>query len=257
MYWIKACAGALRAGFAGAVDGISEIENSIETAAGAVKNEVANDGLFGLINNAGIGEAGPIEYFPLKDVRHQFEVNMFGQIAVTQAFLPLIRRANGRIVNIGSVGDRITLPFGGVLCGSKSAFASLTDALRLELRPWGIYVCLIEPAMISTPGVDKTSAEGQKLLAALPAEGVRRYGKMFQTFMDLAISREKDGSPPDVVASAVLRALTDRAPKTRYLVGKNAMLLTRLARLPDAFLDRIRLRLFHLPTEFGALARRG
>ena len=231
--------------------------DAIEKAVGAVKNESADEGLFGLVNNAGIGEAGPIEYIPLQDVKHQFEVNVFGQIAVTQAFLPLIRQAGGRIVNIGSVGGRITMPFGGILCGSKSAFASLTEALRLELRPWGIYVCLIEPAMISTPAVDKTSAEGRKLLATLPPEGARQYSTMFRDFMDLAMRREKEGSPPDVVASVVLRALTDRAPKTRYPVGKNAMLLTRLARLPDALLDRLRLRMFHLPTGFGALARRG
>ncbi len=156
--------------------------DAIEKAVGAVKNENADDGLFGLVNNAGIGEAGPIEYIPLQDVKHQFEVNVFGQIAVTQAFLPLIRQAGGRIVNIGSVGGRITMPFGGILCGSKSAFASLTEALRLELRPWGIYVCLIEPAMISTPAVDKTSAEGRKLLATLPPEGARQYSTMFREF---------------------------------------------------------------------------
>lgn len=229
----------------------------IQKAANEVKSEVANGGLYGLVNNAGIGDPGPIEYVSLEDVKHQFDVNVFGQIAVTQAFLPLIRQAQGRIINIGSVGDRITMPFGGVLCGSKSAFASLTEALRLELRPWGIYVCLIEPAMIATPGVDKTSAEGQKLLASLPPEGIRQYGNAFQTFMDIAIRREKGGSSPDVVAYAVLKALTAASPKTRYLVGKNAMLLTRLARLPDALLDRLRLRIFHLPGEFGALSGRG
>jgi NAD(P)-dependent dehydrogenase (short-subunit alcohol dehydrogenase family) len=229
---------------------------AIENAARIVRCQLAQTGLAGLVNNAGFGDPGPIEYVPLADVKRQFEVNVFGAIAVTQAFLPLIRQGGGRIVNIGSVGDRITMPFGGVLCSSKCAVASLTDALRLELRPWGIRVCLIEPALIATPGVEKTSSGGKKLLEEFPPEGASRYGKMFQTFLDRAMRREREGSSPDVVAAAVLEALTATTPKTRYPIGKNARVLTSLARLPDRLLDRLRLRMFNLPTGFGALAPR-
>lgn len=229
---------------------------AIENAARLIGSQVSQMGLAGLVNNAGFGDPGPIEYVPLADVKRQFEVNVFGTIAVTQAFLPLIRQAGGRIVNIGSVGDRITMPFGGVLCSSKCAVASLTDALRLELRPWGIHVCLIEPALISTPGVEKTSTGGQKLLNAFPPEGARRYGRMFQAFLDRAMRREREGSPPDVVAAAVWQALTAETPKTRYPIGKNARLLAGLARLPDRLLDQLRLRMFDLPTAFGALTSR-
>ena len=227
---------------------------SIASATREVRGDLSAAGLDGLVNNAGFGDPGPIEHMPLQSLKRQFEVNVFGQIAVIQAFLPLIRQATGRIINIGSVGDRITIPFGGALCGSKSAFATLTEALRLELRPWGIYVCLIEPASISTPAVDKTASGGRKLLESLPGEGVRQYGQLLQTFLDRSMSRVKEGSPPDVVAATVLQALTASKPRTRYPTGKNARLLTAMARLPDGILDRLRLHMFGLPSAFGALA---
>jgi NAD(P)-dependent dehydrogenase (short-subunit alcohol dehydrogenase family) len=229
-----------------------QISDAVRTVAG----KVGERGLYALINNAGFGDPGPLEYLPLKDIERQFEVNVFGPIAVTQAFLPLIRRATGRIINMGSVGDRITIPFGGALCGCKSALASMTEALRLELRPWGIHVCLIEPGSISTPAVDKTTSAGQKLLRSLPPEAARQYGSMFEAFLDVAMRHAKEGSAPEVVASAILEALTAESPKSRYPVGKHAKLLTSIARLPDSLLDRLRLRLFHLPTTFGGFGTR-
>src|SRR5207302_1177039 len=102
----------------------------------------------GLVNNAGTGVSGPIEHTSLDELRRELEVNVVGQVAVTQAFLPLIRHARGRIVNMGSVGGRISIPFGGVLCACKSAFRAITDSLRMELHPFGIYVSLVEPAAI-------------------------------------------------------------------------------------------------------------
>lgn len=231
--------------------------SSIERAAAEAGQRVGAAGLSGLVNNAGIGQAGPLEYFPLEDVRRQLEVNVLGPLAVTQAFLPLIRRAQGRIVNIGSIGDRITMPFGGPLCASKRAVAALTEALRLELRPWGIHVALVEPGSISTPAVEKVAADGERLLARLPREGAARYGALFRSFLDRGMKRERAGSAPDVVAATVLRALTEPRPRTRYLVGKDSQLLSRLAYLPDRALDSLRLRIFGLPTAFGALAGRG
>ncbi|HEY3357773.1 MAG TPA: SDR family NAD(P)-dependent oxidoreductase, partial [Polyangia bacterium] len=122
--------------------------DTIRAAATAVHAHVVGRGLDGLVNNAGIGVSMPVEYLPLDVLRQQFEVNVFGQIAVTQALLPLLRQARGRIVNIGSVGGHVTIPFGGALCGSKHAFRALNDALRLELHPFGIHVCMIEPGGI-------------------------------------------------------------------------------------------------------------
>ncbi len=220
---------------------------SIGKAFEVVSGNVGEAGLAGLVNNAGIGIASPVECFPLVDLRRMFEVNVFGQIAVTQAFLPLVRKAKGRIVNLGSVGDRLTIPFGGGLCASKSAFASLSDALRLELAGSGIKVCLIEPASISTPAVDKLADDCERLIAALPEEGARLYASKLREFTRRAAEREKRGSPPEVVAEVVLKALTAKSPKTRYPVGADVGKLMTLARwVPDPLLDRIRLRIFGL-----------
>ncbi|HET7839977.1 MAG TPA: SDR family oxidoreductase [Terriglobia bacterium] len=229
---------------------------SIDSAYREVSTELGLRGLYGLVNNAGFGDPGPIEYQPLADIRRQFEVNVFGQIAVTQIFLPLIRQAQGRIINIGSVGDRITIPFGGALCSCKTAFAVLTEALRLELRPWGIAVCLIEPASISTPAVNKTESAGHKLLASWSPEATERYGKFFQAFLAHSMQHAREGSSPDVVAESIFEALSTRSPRTRYLTGKNAHFLTALSRLPDRLLDFLRMRMFGLPSAFGELAAR-
>ncbi|HEY8089180.1 MAG TPA: SDR family oxidoreductase [Polyangiaceae bacterium] len=225
---------------------------TIASAAMAVHAEVGDRGLDGLVNNAGIATPAPIEYMSADVLRRQFEVNVFGQVAVTQAFLPLIRRARGRIVNVGSVGSHIALPFGGALCGSKGAFTLLSDALRLELRPFGIHVCLIEPGAISTPAVDKTLGDAEAIIRALPAEGEARYGAKLREFMRRGHARETNGSPPEVVAEAIVHALTARRPRVRYPVGADARMLVTLPRvLPDRVLDQVRLRMLGMPTEFG------
>ena len=178
---------------------------------------------------------------------------MFGQIAVTQAMLPLIRRARGRIVNMGSVGAGIAFPFGGVLCASKSALRSLNDALRIELRCYGIRVCLIEPASIRTPAADKMLGDVEGVIRQRPPEGTARYGDKLRAFTRRSYSQERNGSPPEVVARAVHRALTAQRPRPCYLVGANAPLLAALRRLlPTCLLDIVRLRLLGLPSAFGS-----
>jgi NAD(P)-dependent dehydrogenase (short-subunit alcohol dehydrogenase family) len=226
---------------------------SIERAAEEVRAVLAGQGLDGLVNNAGVGVAVPVEYVRLDVLRANFEVNVFGQIAVTQAFLPLVRAARGRVVNIGSVGDRLTMPFGGILCSSKSAFASLSDALRLEMHAFGVRVVLVEPASINTPAVEKTLGDMERTIAGLPAEGPSRYGAMLRAFAERAHRREKAGTSPEVVARTVERALTDARPHARYLVGKDSTVLALLARfMPTRMLDAVRLRVFGLPRAFGA-----
>lgn len=235
-------------------DGIVPIEIDVSDApsiaAAARRLEAETAGLDGLVNNAGIGLSAPMEYVALDVVRRQFEVNVFGQLAVTQALLPLIRRARGRIVNMGSVGGHIAIPFGGVLCGCKSALRAMNDALRLELRPFGIRVCLIEPGAIATPAVDKTLGDVERTLEELPPEGRARYAVMLREFTRRAYEREQHGSPPEVVAEAVHHALTAARPDSHYLVGKDARLLATLPRLlPDRWLDQLRIRLFGMPRE--------
>lgn len=224
-------------------------EASIRAAAERVGRRLAGRGLGGLVNNAGIAQPAPIEYVAADVLRRQFDVNVHGQIAVTQAFLPLVREARGRIVNMGSVGSHITMPFGGVLCATKSAFASLNDALRLELHPFGIHVVMIEPGAIHTPAVDKTFGDIEAIIRALPAEGAARYAAMFREMVRRANAREQNGSPPEVVAETVLHVLTTDHPRARYPVGKHSRVLVTMPRvLPDGILDRIRYRLFGMPS---------
>jgi len=229
------------------------LPDTIAAAARFVQARTGEGGIDGLVNNAGIGLVAPVEYMAADVLRRQFDVNVFGQIAVTQAFLPLIRRARGRIVNIGSVGSHFAFPFGGLLCGSKGAFSLMNDAMRLELRPFGLHVCLIEPAAIATPAVDKTLGDPDAIVAALPPEGQARYGTAIREFVARAYAQEIHGSPAEVVAAAVQHALTAPRPRTRYAVGAGARLLTTLPRiLPDRAFDQLRLRALGQPTAFGS-----
>lgn len=231
----------------------------IELIAAAVKDitvRLQGRNLDGLVNVAGIGITGPLEYVTAADLCRVFQVNVFGQLAVTQAFLPLIRQARGRIVNISSVGAHIALPFGGVLTASKAAMGLLNDALRMELRSFGVRVCVIEPASINTPAVEKTLGDVEGVIRRLPPDGARRYGGMLRAFTKRAYATELNGSAPDVVARAVHHALTARRPRIRYTVGKGAKVLTILPRLlPDRLLDSIRNRIFGLSAFTGEQPR--
>jgi NAD(P)-dependent dehydrogenase (short-subunit alcohol dehydrogenase family) len=228
---------------------------SIIEAAKQVTTHLNGSGLDGLVNVAGKGVTRPVEYIMPDDLQEMFDVNVFGQIAVSQAFLPLLRKARGRIVNITSVGAHVAIPFGGLLNASKSAFGLFSDALRLELHPFGVRVCVIEPGAIKTPAVDKMLGDVEAVIADLPLEGAKQYGEMLREFNRRAYAQSINGSPPDVVARAVQHALTARHPRIRYQVGKGAKLLVTLPRiLPDRLLDAIRLRIFGLPSKFGAIA---
>ncbi|OBK35819.1 hypothetical protein A5659_19985 [Mycobacterium sp. 1165196.3] len=231
-------------------------ETSIGAAVAEVAGSVGEYGIAALVNNAGIGMTWPMEAIPLDDLRRIYEVNVFGQVAVTQAFLPLLRAGAGRIVNIGSIGDRLSLPFGAPLASSKWAFASITESLRMELRPWEIHVVLIEPASIHTDAVTKVEEDAKRVMSKMSLAHLELYGDTYQAMTDRALARERSGSDPDVVARAVLRALGKKRPRTRYVVGKDGRLLALLAGwAPDRLFDAMRIRLFGLPTKFGAAAQ--
>ncbi len=195
---------------------------SVIAAGEQVSAQLHGRGLDGLVNVAGVGVVRPVEYVMSSDLREIFDINVFGQIAVTQVFLPLLRKALGRIVNISSVGAHIAIPFGSLINASKSAFGTFSDTLRLELHPFGVRVCAVEPGAIKTPAVEKTLGNIEAVVANLPASGAAQYGEMLRGFARRAYAREMNGSPPDVVAWAVHHALTARRPRTRYCVGKHA-----------------------------------
>jgi NAD(P)-dependent dehydrogenase (short-subunit alcohol dehydrogenase family) len=224
------------------------------TAAATVAEHVGAAGLNALVDNAGIGVALPMELISRESLRWQLEVNVVGQVAVTQAFLPLLRQASGRLVIIGSIGDRFTPPFGGPLAASKSAIGTIADAFRQELAPWGINVVLLEPASIRTDAIDKLRRDSKSAAEGFSPDGRELYGATYRAMIEAALKREDKGSPPAVVADKVQTVLTLRRPRARYLVGKDAQLLANLVRfVPTSTLDALRRRIFHLPPP-GALA---
>ena len=213
---------------------------SITKAADLVARHVGEAGLSGLVNNAGIAIGSPLELIPLQQLRRQLEVNVVGQIAVTQAVLPLLRRAHGRIVNMGSIAGRGTIPMMGPYSASKHALEALTDALRLELYPWGIEVSIIEPGAIATPIWDKSMQISLDVELEMPAEGKHLYKDAAQSVREAFGQAAARAIPVDAVVEAVLHALTARRPKTRYLVGRDAKLRAVMLRwLPDRFHDWI------------------
>lgn len=224
-----------------------EKEASITPAAAEIAEKIAGTGLDGLVNVAGIGMVRPVEYASLKDLRQIFEINVFGQIAATQAFSRMLREGRGRIVNITSVGVNLAIPFGGLLNASKSAFAKLSDTLRLEMHPFGVRVIAIEPGAIATPAVEKTLGDLEEVIRNLPAEAQEQYGAMIRKMGRRGYEMEKNGSSPVVVAEAVHHALTARRPRLRYRVGKHAKLLATLPKiLPESAMDALLRRMLGL-----------
>ena len=216
-------------------------ETLIAATVSQVAEAVDDTGLIGLVNNAGIAVPAPLEVIPLEALRRQFEVNVIGQVAVTQAVLPLLRKSHGRIINVGSVASRMTFPFAGALSASKSALEALNAALRMELSPWGIHVILVTPATVRTPGGDKLRHDSEELLHALPEEAASRYAIPFRLYIETFTKQAATGSPPEAVANVVLQALTARTPRTQYPVGRGSRLLPLLARLlPTRVLDSVR-----------------
>ncbi len=228
-------------------------QETVERTAHLASEITGEGGLTGLVNCAGVLFCGPLEYFPRDQWFAQYDVNVFGTLAVTRALLPLIRKAHGRIVNIGAVGGGVALPFYGAIASSKMALEALNDCLRRELHPFGIHVAIIEPGGIDTPANDKMRSSVRAYLDSLDPVGKERYGQAMEAFSRWADEMHKRNLKPEQVARAVLKALRARRPKTRYRVGldsRAAALANRL--LPDRLFDWIVLRVSRLPVRFGA-----
>jgi NAD(P)-dependent dehydrogenase (short-subunit alcohol dehydrogenase family) len=212
-------------------------EGSIRSAVETVESELGSMPLKGLVNNAGIALGGPLEFVPIDALRQQLEVNVVGQIAVTQAFLPRLRDADGRIINIGSVSGRLGLPLLGPYSASKFALRALNDSLRMELRPWGISVSLVEAGVISTPIWRKAIDAAEEMLA-------KNRGEVFDLYAPAIVATRKaleatHGIPAERVADTVARALTARRARARYVVGTDARIRITLSYMPPRLLDWI------------------
>jgi NAD(P)-dependent dehydrogenase (short-subunit alcohol dehydrogenase family) len=191
----------------------------------------------GLVNNAGVALPGPLEYLPVEMFRRQIEVNLVGQLAVTQAMMPALRQAReqdetARIVMIGSIGGRIAGPMLGPYHASKFGLVGLSDGLRAELAPSRIGVVLIEPGAIATPIWGRGTAASEQLMEQLPAAGRDRYAAQISAARASAGKSAMRGLAPRRVAEVVVKALTTRNPRPRYLVGPDAHVAALVARLP-------------------------
>ncbi|MGC4098593.1 MAG: SDR family oxidoreductase [Nitrospira sp.] len=226
------------------VTDLPTIQKSLEVVSGAMGDR----GLFGLINNAGVAVVGPLEAVPISDLRHQLEVNVIGQVAVTQAFLPLLRQARGRIVNMGSIAGLSTMPLMGPYSASKFALEAITDALRLEVQQWGIHVAIVEPGAIATPIWNKSTIEAAEREAAIGTELRTLYKPVVAAVRKVVGEASKRAISPDAVVQVVEDALTALSPKTRYLVGTDAKFRALMVKLlPDRISDKLLTWILKLP----------
>jgi NAD(P)-dependent dehydrogenase (short-subunit alcohol dehydrogenase family) len=194
--------------------------------------------LAALVNNAGIAVNAPVEVIPMAEWRRQLEVNFFGHVSVTQALLPSLLRARGRVVNVSSIGGRVVGPTFGAYAASKFALEAMSDALRREVGPLGVSVIVVEPGSVATPIWDKGTATAQRLMREMSQEQRQRYGALSAAVLEQAGEVARNGIDPADAGKLIADAIEARRPRTRYLVGRDARVMARLARLlPDRAID--------------------
>ena len=212
----------------------------IRALASRVHGDPQGRALRALVNNAGVGVNVPVEAFAIDEWRRLFEVNFFGHIAVTQALLPALIRSKGRVVNISSVGGKIAMATYGPYAGAKFALEAVSDSLRREIAPFGVQVVVVEPGAVRTEMGGRAIATAQELVSTMTPEQSERYGGLVHAITAQTASHTNSGLTADAAAKVIAKAVTARKPRTRYTVGRDAALLTRLARiLPDRTLDRV------------------
>lgn len=199
--------------------------------------EKAGGKLHGLVNNAGVYMGGPLELMRTEEIEQTFAVNVTGLLLVTRACLPMLRAAGGRIINISSISGLVAMPGVSVYAASKHAVEAITDSLRVELRPFGVKVIAVEPGGIKTPIWDKGAARDA---SAREETGSAETRELYAPLVRLLekLNSKPGGLPPEAVAKVVSDALESAQPKNRYLVGKDAKVLSWLDRLPDGLRDR-------------------
>jgi NAD(P)-dependent dehydrogenase (short-subunit alcohol dehydrogenase family) len=224
-------------------------EKSVDEAFRFLGDELGSRGLVGLLNNAGIALAGPIEHLPLGVWREQFDVNVLGTVAVTQRALPLLRRGNGRIVVLGSIGGRLAPPLLGPYCASKFALEGMTESLRHELRPWNIPVVLIVPGTIRTEIWRKSREQIDSVERELDADALAHYGSFLDQFRASVEKQARSGLRPEVVVRVVVNAMRAPNPRHRYVIGTEARLAELMTRvLPARWKNRLVARVAGFPS---------
>jgi len=211
----------------------------IRAAAERLESSVGPAGLWGLFNNAGISVAGPVEHVPIDDLRRQFEVNVIGQFAVTQACLPLLRQARGRVLTTGSIAGFFAAPVLAPYSMSKYAMEAFNDALRRELRPFGVHVSLLEPGAIATDIWQKGLSEFEGITRNPPPGLLETYGGLITALRDAAQRSATHATPVARVSRDVVHAFTAPHPRTRYRMGKDSTSRKLISLLPDRWADAL------------------
>jgi NAD(P)-dependent dehydrogenase (short-subunit alcohol dehydrogenase family) len=228
---------------------VTEAEQ-IEAARQQVAEAVGDDGLTGLVNNAGVGGGGPIEFMPLDELRRTLEINLIGQVAVTQAFIPLLRKRKGTIVFIASIGGRVASPFMSPYNTSKFGIEAVGESLRHELRPWGIDVVVVEPGSIDTEIWSKGNEQLREQIDQMPEDAQRLYGRQIARFGEVINETASRGIEPEKVATVIHKAIASGNPRHRYLVGTDAKIGARLkGTLPDRTFSKFAARQMKMPKD--------
>jgi NAD(P)-dependent dehydrogenase (short-subunit alcohol dehydrogenase family) len=219
-------------------------ERAITAWVGKVSDEVGESGLDVLVSNAGILTPGPLEVLPLDEIRREFEVNVFGALAVINGFLPALRKSRGRIVQIGSVTGRFPVPFNGPSSATKAAFEAFADVYRAELKPFGIAFVMVQPGNMLTGGPAKTAAELKRVADVMTDEQRALYGDAFGKFSDSLNSMQNAGLSAEASADRVIELVEQVPPPIRVAVGDDAELILGFVReKSDTELDALRLQL--------------
>jgi NAD(P)-dependent dehydrogenase (short-subunit alcohol dehydrogenase family) len=227
-------------------DGIEPniLDITVESDVAAIADRVAADPLGrplrALINNAGIAVNAPVEALPIAEWRRQFEVNLFGHVAMIQALMPSLLRSSGTVVNISSAGGKVALPTYPAYAGTKFALEALSDSMRREVNGLGVKVVVVEPGAVKTEMAQRGVATADRLKADMTADQLERYGGLIDAMSNLARSFDTDGVPTERAAKVIANAATTPRPRTRYTIGRDAAILLRLSRVvSDRFLDRV------------------
>ncbi|WP_059049327.1 SDR family oxidoreductase [Paenibacillus senegalimassiliensis] len=214
--------------------------DTLKELAKRVKDDPYHRPLRAVVNNAGIAINAPLEMVPLDELRRQIEVSVIGQVAVIQALAPALLASGGRVVNIGSLGGKISMPGFGIYSAAKFAMEAINDSLRREMASSGLKVIMITPGGVSTRMSEQGITTAERLAKLMTPEQHQRHDRLFAAVKAQAEAWASHGISPEKVATVILRAIQDRKPKTRYVVGRDSVLLTRLVRfLPDRVLDRM------------------
>ena len=218
-------------------------DDAVTTWVRDVTDEVGDAGLDVLVSNAGILTPGPLEVLPLRAIKREFDVNVFGGVAVINAFLPALRTARGRILSIGSYSGRFPLPFNGPSSASKATLEALADVYRAELKPFGVQFVLVQPGNLVTAGTAKTAAALQRVADAMTDEQKALYGSEFAKFSAAFSTVQSQGLPAQEAAARVVELVEAQPAPIRAAVGEDAEQLLRFVReKSDEDLDELRRR---------------